>query len=366
MTSQEFLRLVNNFYISKGFAVDLPRLALDADLVNYITSNQELLKKRFKVAFIFICLNPLYWQFAPDMVSSARQFFLPGHDTEYFFWTDIPETKEQIAEGYKKGLLGRGYDVGTADITTTPIGIQDKGIVLDTPNIIQAIANLRTQKDIHIVPTEPVDFPYPTLLRYNLFLQEEEKLSEFDYIFFCDVDMKFVNAVGDEILGQGITAAVHPGYHIRKELHPPIESNPKSSSYIPRPGKVVNEPGARTASGELVNTRFMPLYYAGGFQGGKSDKYIKAMKATKKIIEEDLNKSYIPRWNDESAWNKYLFTHEPELVLSPSYIFPDSLIKEFYEPIVWGCSYVPKLMTLTKWFSLTKEGGQQLPNLLRK
>lgn len=365
MTPQEFLRLATNFYTSKGMSPEIQRIGLDLDLANYISLHQEDLKKKFKVAFVFICLNPLYWQFANDMVQGARQFFLPDHKTEFFFWTDIPETREAIIEGYKRGLKDYGLDVGDLDITAGNIGIQNKNMIIDTPNIIQGITSLRSQKDIHLIPTEAVAFPYPTLLRYNLFLQEEEKLKEFDYIFFCDIDMKFVGPVGDEILGEGITAAVHPGYHIRTVLHPPIETNPKSASYIHRSGKVVNDPIARNANGQLLGSRFLPLYYAGGFQGGKSDKFIEAMKETKKIIETDLNMSYIPRWNDESAWNKYLDTHEPEIVLSPSYIYPDSLIKEYYEPIVWGCSYPPKLMTITKWFSLTSEGGQAVRDMTK-
>jgi hypothetical protein len=364
MQPQDFTRLVNNFYSSKGLMADAQRFALDAELINYVAANQEL--KKFKVAFVFICLNPLYWQFANEMVLGARQFFLPGHNTEFFFWTDIPETREEIIEEYKKGLKNIGMDVGEHDITSGAIGIQDRNMVIDTPNIINGVANLRSQKDIHLIPTEMVEWPYPTLLRYNLFLQEEEKLKEFDYIFYCDVDMKFVAPVGDEILCDGITAAVHPGYHIRKELHPPIESNPNSASYIKQNGKTVFDEGGRTANGQILNSRFLPLYYAGGFQGGKAEKFIEAMKGTKKIIEEDLNKSYIPRWNDESAWNRYLYEHTPDVVLSPSYIYPDSLIKEYYEPIVWGCSYFPKLITVTKWFSLSKEGGQNLNKMLGK
>lgn len=366
MPPEDFLRLANNFYTSKGMVPEMQRVALDVDLVNYLNTHQEDLKKKFKVAFVFICLNPLYWQFASDMVQGARQFFLPGHNTEFFFWTDIPDTKEAIVEGYKRGMIEHGLDVSKVDIMAGGISIEGRNMLIDTPSIIQGIVNLRAQKDIHIIPTEPVPFPYPTLLRYNLFLQEEEKLKEFDYIFFCDVDMRFVSTVGDEILSDGITAAVHPGYHIRNQLHPPIESNPNSASYISRPGKIVNDPNATTATGQKTGNRFVPLYYAGGFQGGKGEKFIEAMKATKKIIELDLNKSYIPRWNDESAWNRYLFEHEPQIVLSPSYIYPDSLIKEYYEPIVWGCSYPPKLITITKWFSLNVEGGNAVANMIKK
>ncbi len=164
--------------------------------------------------------------------------------------------------------------------------------------------------------------------------------------------MRFVNIVGDEIFGEGLTSAQHPMYALRKEWWPPYEPNPESEAYIPRPGKVINENGKQ---------RFMPLYYAGGFQGGKSDKWIEAMKEMRVMTDKDLAKNYIPIWNDESIWNSYLFKNSPAIVLTPSYIYPDSL-KEYYESI-WGCSYVPKLITLTKWFSLSQQSQEQMQKL---
>jgi len=161
--------------------------------------------------------------------------------------------------------------------------------------------------------------------------------------------------VGDEILGQGLTAAQHPMYALRKEWWPPYEPNQNSEAFIPRPGKVIAD-----AQGK---PRFMPLYYAGGFQGGKTEEWLTAMKEMRTMTDKDLNKNYIPIWNDESIWNKYLFKHEPAVVLTPSYIYPDSLIKEYYEPL-WGCAYPPKLMTLTKWFSVSKEGGAHVAQMM--
>ena len=340
MEPQDFLRTANNFYNSKRLSVTMERIALDSDLINYYASHQQI-ENKYKVAFIFICLNSLYWQYAPEMVSGARQFFLPGHKTDYLFWTDIPVegVKEKVINAWKE----RGKDVENTDIIKT---IDD---------ISNAVMDLRKQKDIILFPTEATDWPYPTLLRYNLFLQQEEKLKEYDYIFYCDVDMRFVNVVGDEILGN-LTAAQHPMYALKKEYWPPYEPNELSASYIKRPGRLIDENG---------KPRFMPLYFAGGFQGGKTDKYIEAMKSTEKIIEKDLVQSYIPIWNDESAWNKYLSENPPDVVLTPSYIYPDSLVEQFYEPL-WGQKYQPKLMTLTKWFSTSKEGGEAVAKMLKK
>lgn len=347
LTFDEFARFMSRFYKSKNIDYDINRLAIDADLVNYFNGNLKFFskEKKQKVAFVFICLNPLYWQYAPEMVEGATKFLLPGHNTDFLFWTDIPENVYEIQNKIAVAFQDAGQNLTDPVISTKLNAIAD------------SVSSLRAKTNIKIIPTEAVTWPYPTLLRYNLFLGQEELLKEYDYIFYCDIDMRFVDIVGDEILGEGITAAPHPGYYIRKELYPPYEPNEESASYIKRPGKVVNENG---------KPRFMPHYYAGGFQGGKSDKFIEAMKACKLIIEKDLNKNYIPVWNDESAWNKYLSENPPEIFLDPSYIYPDSLIKEYYEPVVWGCSFKPKLITLTKWFSTSKEGGEAVARMIQK
>lgn len=337
MHPSDFLRFANNFYTSRGQAPDIQRVATDIDLVNYLAAQKELPK--YRVAFVFICLNPLYWPYAYDMVAGARQFFLPGHSTDFFFWTDIPENIYEVA-------------------IKLDLNYKAKGKILtpeETDILANSIATLRQDKNIHLIPTDAVEWPYPTLLRYNLFLQEEHRLKEYDYIFYCDIDMKFVSVVGDEILGS-ITAAQHPMYALRKEYWPPYEPNEQSASHIKRPGRLIDENG---------KSRFQPLYYAGGFQGGKSQNFIDAMKGTRAIIEKDMNRGYIPIWNDETAWNKYLSENPPEVVLSPSYIYPDSLIKEYYEPL-WGCSYEPRLVTLTKWFTTSKEGGEAVAKMIQK
>lgn len=344
LSGQEFVRLANNFYESMNYSVDYMRMATDSHLFNYIIQHKEEVKKKYKVAMVFICLNPLYWEYAKAMVDGARTFFLPGHETDFLFWTDIPENPQEVRQKMTQAFVERG------------VLLDDPGNKVNFENAVNGVIDLRNQKDINIFPTEPVEWPMPTLLRYNLFLQQEEKLKEYDYIFYCDIDMKFVNVVGDEIIVEGLTAAQHPMYALKKEYWPPYEPNVHSRAYIPRPGKVISENG---------KSRFMPLYYAGGFQGGKAPQWIEAMKEMRKMIDDDLSQNYIPIWNDESVWNAYLFKNQPMKVLTPSYIYPDSLIKEYYEP-VWGCSYIPKLVTITKWFTLSKEGGDHVQQMIKK
>ena len=290
LSPEEFTRIANNFYIANGIDANYNRIVVDSQFANYLFTHKEDVKKRFKVALVCICLNPPYWQYAKEMMEGVKKFFLPGHDTDVLLWSDMPEDANYGAT---------------------------------------------------VFPTEPVEWPLPTLLRYSLFLQQEEKLKEYDYVFYCDVDMRFVNVVGDEILSDGLTGAQHPMYAFRQGLSFPLEPNVESSAYVPVP----------------------QYYFAGGFQGGKTEVFIKAMKEMKKKIDQDFGKNYIARWNDESHWNRYLMDNPPGVVLSPSYIYPDSLINEYYKKI-WGRDYLPRLVTITKKFTVSSEGGKAIQDMI--
>lgn len=341
---EEFTRLANNFYNQNGLASDVNRIALDSQLVNYVIQNSKDLKN-FKVALCFISLNAPYWQYAKDAIEGAKQMFLPGHKTDFFLWSDIPTTQEGIkkqADKFKAQDPNWDENLFTEEVTKLSDFIQ---------------------KNTTLIETAPIDWPMGTLMRFSLMLQQEEKLKDYDYIFYCDIDMRFLNVIGDEILGETLTVAPHPGYYINKIFWPPYEPNPNSKAYIKRPGIVINDEG---------KPRFMPYYCAGGFQGGKAKNFLKAMRAMKKNIDDDFTDNYIAIWNDESHWNKYIFDIldkddlEKVKFLTPSYIYPDSLIEEYYVPKVWGQNFQPKLMTLTKPFTVSKEGGEAVAKMLGK
>ena len=166
--------------------------------------------------------------------------------------------------------------------------------------------------------------------------------------------MRITDWIGEEILGDGLTAAQHPMYALKRNYYPPYEPNANSSAYIPRPGRLIEEEGKK---------KFEPLYYAGGFQGGKTEDFINAMKVMRENIDKDFGSNYIAIWNDESHWNAYLFAYPPAVVLNPSYIYPDSLVADYYYKL-WGRNYSPKIMTLTKSFTATKEGGEAVRQLI--
>lgn len=259
--------------------------------------SQLTLKTKTKVGVLVICLNSNYWPFVSELKFGLDTFFLKNHQVEMLLWTDMKYTSLQA----------------------------------------------------QVFKTEPLEWPLPTLMRYHLFLQQEEKLKDYDYLFYIDTDMIITDFVSDEILGEGLTAAQHPMYAVRPGLIPPFEPNPQSSAYIPLPGRIIEENDKK---------RFESLYFAGGFQGGKTEEFIKAMKVMRERIDQDFQNNYIARWNDESHWNRYLYDNPPAIVLSPSYIYPDSMLANYYVK-VWGRNYSPKIITLTKKFTTSKEMGAQ-------
>ena len=277
--------------------------------VNYVLEEKNQDLPKYKVGLVFVCINQPYWQYAQPVIEGAKNLFLPGHDTEIMMWSDMPSYPEAKDVNY----------------------------------------------GITVFPTESVQWPYPTLMRWHLFLQQKEYLQKFDYVFYIDLDMRIVNVVGDEILGDGLTGAQHPMYAVRKELWPPYEPNPNSAAYIPRPGRLIQDGNSQ---------RFQPLYYAGGVQGGRTKDFIEAMEVMTKMIDSDMDQGYIPIWNDETVWNKYLFDHPPAVVLDPSYVYPDSMIEQYYKR-VWGRDYPPKIITLTKPFTTSKEGGAAAAQMMQ-
>lgn len=383
--------------------------------VNVSDLDVEFAKKK-RVALVFICLNDTYWPYLAQVIKDCRQNFLPQHNVDYFAWTDInddskkklltsleqrlgawqqaPEEKKQehlnvllsvfaqtirlyevfypnqiiaaVTELQNQGMLfkreGSKYWVESArpmtDMDVLMFYETTKNILLLSFSDLDAAL-----KDVNIIDTEPVQWPAPTLMRYHLFLNEEERLKDYDYIFYMDADMRVVTKISDEILGEGLTAAEHPMYSLRKEYIPPYEPNKNSKAYIPRLGNVLID--------EKGKPRFKPYYLAGGFQGGVAGQFIEAMKVMKDVIDKDFNNNYVAVWNDESHWNKYIFEHanpidgHPTIVLDPSYIYPDSLIKEYYEPL-WGRSYEPKIITLTKPFTLSSEGAAEINKFIKK
>lgn len=357
-----------------------------------------LTKKRQKVAMVMVCLGENYWPYMAQCLNDCKKHFLLNHKTDYFVWTDFSEEKIKSNLDYWKIVPQKYKDAEDKEMITAEVITKLSELLRNqqafNPNLIQEqFSNLNNQgiyltknglnyelrtnkeydqtiqmlaetaivvlldnyqkisqalKKVNVIQTDAAPWPMPTLMRYHLFLQQEEKLKDYDYIFYLDADSRVVNSIPDEILGEGLTCAPHPGYVIDSKFIPPYEPNKDSAAYMHKLHFFRQENGKR---------RLIPMYAAGGFQGGTAVEFIKSMKEIRKMIDHDLNINYTAVWNDESHWNKYLWSYQeddenlPITFLDVSYVMPDSLIKEYYEPL-WGRSYEAKIVSLTKPWTL--------------
>ena len=182
--------------------------------------------------------------------------------------------------------------------------------------------DVETSDNIKVSQIEHEDWPMPTLKRYNYFIKEKEFISQFDYCYYFDVDMGIVGKVGDEILGD-LVATMHPYQSFYPKEQRTYDRNPQSHAYVPQ-GK----------EGEL--------YYAGGFNGGSTEKFLEMSKVIAERVTDDLQRGVIALWHDESQMNRYLIDNPPTLSLTPSYFFAEEQMQNPDYP------YEAKIIALKK------------------
>jgi histo-blood group ABO system transferase len=209
-----------------------------------------------------------YDLFVSQLLDGASEFFLSGHNVTYFLFTDSEKD-------YKE------------------------------KNLIKIK-----------IPHKP--WPYPTLDRYKNFSDHKDLLEKQDYLFYCDIDMRFVNIVGDEILSQSVST-IHPGHYGSRGAP---ETNPDSLAYV----------------GPNENL----IYFAGGFQGGEAKEFLRMSAELYKRIEIDKKNNIIAKWHDESHMNRWRIDNPPTKILDCGYCYQVSLGRLGIRP------QVPRILALEK------------------
>lgn len=174
---------------------------------------------------------------------------------------------------------------------------------------------INTNRAVRFVQIEHEPWPSPTLKRYDYFLSQANQLQDQDYLYYSDVDMKFVDNVGEEILGERV-ATIHPGFWNKSIFEYTYERRENCNAFIPY--------------------GYGKRYYAGGFNGGSS--YMEMCSTIVEWRKEDESRNIIPVWHDESYMNKYMALYPPTVQLSPSYCYPES----------WNLPFEKKLLALDK------------------
>jgi histo-blood group ABO system transferase len=158
--------------------------------------------------------------------------------------------------------------------------------------------DVQSDREVVITSVEHKEWPWMTLGRYGIFHKNKDLFSEMDYLYYCDADMLFVGEVGDEILSDRV-ATIHPGHNGARGTP---ETNPQSLACV--------YPYERM------------IYFAGGFNGGSKNEYLKIANVLNSNIIEDHRKGIVAVWHDESHMNRYFIDNPPTKVLDPSYCHP--------------------------------------------
>lgn len=160
-------------------------------------------------------------------------------------------------------------------------------------------------KNVVKIKQENLGWPKNTLMRFQMFESQKERLKEYDYIYFMNANMMPVDKIGSEIFpseNQELMVITHPGYYKKSKDTFPYDRNKDTEAYIPR------------GQGNM--------YAMGGFNGGTGPAFVKLIEKLNTAIKKDKEKGVMPVWHDESYLNKYILDKNP-LVLSPSYGYPE-------------------------------------------
>ncbi|XP_073456091.1 histo-blood group ABO system transferase-like isoform X1 [Aquarana catesbeiana] len=204
-----------------------------------------------------------YTVFIKTFIETAEQFFMVGHKVNYYVFTD------------------RANDISNFTLS------EGRQLV-----ILEVISYKRWQ-EVSMRRMEMIrDYTYQRFYK------------EVDYLVCVDVDMRFNDFVGVEILSD-VFGTLHPGFHNAQRGAFTYERRQQSTAYIPRD------------EGDF--------YYAGGYFGGTVEEVYKLTNFCHNAMMTDKNNSIEAVWHDESYLNKYFLYHKPTKILSPEYLWFNSM-----------------------------------------
>lgn len=160
-------------------------------------------------------------------------------------------------------------------------------------------------------------WPNDTLKRFHMFSKIINELQEYDYIFFFNSNIIFLEEINEDILPtqeEGLLVVQHPGFFDKVNTDFSYERSPKSMAFIPY------------GRGEA--------YVCGGINGGTARAYIKMILKLKQAIDIDEGNGVTAVWHDESHINKYIYIYNKYKLLSPEYAYPEGWNLPFHKKIL--------------------------------
>lgn len=173
----------------------------------------------------------------------------------------------------------------------------------------------RKDPNVSYIYQNQLGWPFDTLYRFKMFNSIKHRLANFDFLFFFNSNLIFLEKIGNEILPEeeGLVGFQHPLFYKGNPSDYPYEKNPHSLAYIPK--------GAGS------------YYFAGGGNGGTTERYLEMISELENNISEDESNGIIAAWHDESHINKY-FLDKSVKILPPSYLYPEGFDFPFSKKVL--------------------------------
>lgn len=186
-------------------------------------------------------------------------------------------------------------------------------VFTDDVETAQSIAGQLQRTIIVATKIEPYAWPEATLLRYQIFVDHREQLTQ-DVLMHLDADMLISANVGIGLTPidwlNGLALVRHPGYRR-------ASGNSKVSFYIKNPIKGIKDIYSivrfggigrwetRQTSQAYVPRSLRKVYVCGGVWFGRSREFLALCDRLAKQTRDDLSSNYIAVWHDESHLNSY-------------------------------------------------------------
>lgn len=139
-------------------------LLLTIFLFNTINLNCTEAKK-FNVALLIVATGK-YINFAPQLINSAKQHFMPDQNVKIFLFTDAQYKHENVT----------------------------------------------------VLPHTKVGWPWDSMNRYDLYYKNKDHFKDIDYIFACDADLLFIGDINSSILSERV-ALKHPHFDNKRGVY---------------------------------------------------------------------------------------------------------------------------------------------------
>ncbi|XP_039363040.1 histo-blood group ABO system transferase 2-like isoform X7 [Mauremys reevesii] len=231
------------------------------------TYNSEILNEQFRQRNVTVGLTVFaikkYVVFLKTFLETAETYFMVGHRVNYYIFTDRPEEVPKVA-------LKEGRNV-----------------------VVLQVQNYPRWQEISMRRMEMLSY-----------FSQQRFVNEVSYLVCVDVDMKFNDQVGVEILSD-LFGTLHPGFYAAERQSFTYERRPASQAYVP------------SDEGDF--------YYMASIFGGTVMEVYKLTKQCHEAIMVDKANGIEAIWQEESHLNKYFLYHKPTKILSPEYMWDDNL-----------------------------------------